>query len=266
MDVLIVSILTIICYVLAAIVQSMNLIGHGRYTKFGMMLFGFIAVCLHALLLHQWIDVTAGQNLNFFNLLSLTIWLVALLVLVMALFRSVEVLVLFSFPIAAISILLVLRFPEAEIIQTSASPNALFHILLSILTFCVLCVAALLALLLALQDSLLRKKHGSVFMGKLPPLETLERLLFQVNSLGFILLSALITTSLYFYCDILWHSMALLQKTFLAAAAWIIFAVLLWGRFVWGWRGRKAIYGTLIGVVLLFLAYFGGKIVLRALH
>lgn len=221
---------------------------------------------MHGVLLHHWIDVQTGQNLNFFNLLSLTVWLIAVFVLVMALFRSVDVLTVFSFPVAAVSILLVLRFPEAEIIQAAASPNALFHILLSIITFCVLCVAGLLALLLALQDSLLRRRQSANFMEKLPPLETLEHMLFQVNGLGFVLLSVLIVTSLYFYHDMLWLSKAMLQKTVLALAAWVIFAVLLLGRFVWGWRGRKAIYGTLGGVVLLFVAYFGSKVLLRALH
>lgn len=266
MDILIVSILTIVCYVVAAIIQSMSLMGYRRYAKSWMFLLGFVAVCLHGLLLHKWIDVAAGQNLNFFNLFSLTVWLIAVLVLVMALFRSVEVLVLFSFPVAAVSILLVLRFPEAEIVHTAMNPDALFHILLSIITFCVLCVAGLLAILLALQEALLRRVQGTGFMEKLPPLESLERLLFQVMGFGFVLLSVLIMTSLYFYYDVLWHSVALLQKTLLAATTWIIFAILLLGRFAWGWRGRKAIYGTLIGVVLLFLAYFGSKIVLRALH
>jgi len=266
MDILVVSILTIIGYVVAAIIQSMGLLSEWRYAKVWMLVLGFASVCMHGLLLHKWIDVTAGQNLNFFNLLSLTVWLIAVLVLVMALFRSVDILTLFSFPVAAISILLVLRFPEAEIIHAAATSDALFHILLSIITFCVLCVAGLLALLLALQDYLLRRKLSGGFIEKFPPLESLERLLFQVNGFGFVLLSVLIVTSLYFYSHILLHSMALLQKTILAATAWVIFAILLFCRLVWGWRGRKAIYGTLIGVVLLFLAYFGSKIVLRAFH
>lgn len=154
----------------------------------------------------------------------------------------------------------------SRIIKTPVTPNILFHIFLSTITFCVLCVAGLLALLLALQDYLLRRKQGVGFVERLPPLESLERLLFQVNGLGFVLLSVLITTSVYFYYDILLHSVTLLQKTLLAAVAWVIFATLLLGRFAWGWRGRKAIYGTLIGVALLFLVYFGSKILLRALH
>lgn len=266
MDVLIVSILAIVSYVLAAISQSMSLVGQWRHAKFWMLFLGFIGICLHGLLLHQWIDMPTGQNLNIFNLFSLTVWLVAVLVIVMMLFRSIDVLAILVFPLAAISILLVLRFPEAAIIKTSASPDTLFHILLSIITFCVLCVAGLLAVLLAVQDSMVRNKRGVALVEKLPALESLERLLFQVNGLGFILLSVLMITSVYFYHGILFHSQTLFQKTLLAATAWIIFAVLLLGRFAFGWRGRKAIYGTLIGVLLLFLAYFGSKVLLRVIY
>jgi ABC-type uncharacterized transport system permease subunit len=264
MDILVVSILTISCYVLAAIVQSMNLMHLWRYAKFWMIGLGFIAVCFHGVLLHHWIDLDAGQNLNFFNMVSLTVWLVSVFVLVMALFRAIGVLVIFSFPISAISILLVLQFPEVEMIQTAINPDALFHILLSIITFCLLGVAGLLALLLALQDSMLRRKRHTGFIESLPPLESLERLLFQVNGLGFVLLSVLIVTSLYFYHAILFSSFAVLQKTLLAVTAWVIFAGLLLGRFIGGWRGRTAIYGTLLGFGLLFLVYFGSRLLLKA--
>jgi len=142
----------------------------------------------------------------------------------------------------------------------------LFHILLSIITFCVLCVAGLLAILLAIQDYVLRQKQASWMIEKMPPLEALERLLFQVISLGFILLSVVMVTSIYFYHELLLDSKALLQKTILVSAAWVIFAVLLLGRYRWGWRGRRAIYGTLGGVLLLFLAYYGSKLVLEALR
>lgn len=143
---------------------------------------------------------------------------------------------------------------------------ALFHVGLSTLTFGVLLFAGLLALLLALQEYWLRKKQNSPIIRRLPSLESLEHKLFQVNTLGFILLTLLIATSIYFYSSFLFSNNALLQKTLLAASAWIIFAVLLIGRFVFGWRGRKAVYGTLLGVVLLFFAYFGSQLLLRTLH
>ncbi len=266
MDILIVSIIAIGLYVVASIIQGMSLGGRLRSAKIWLIVLGFLAICLHGILLHRWIDVSAGQNLNFFNMLSLTAWVVAVLVLVMVLIRPVEVLAIFVFPVAAISILLVLGFPNAYIIDTATSPDTLFHILLSIVTFCVLCVAGLLAILLAVQDYILRQKHGNWMIGKTPPLEALERLLFQVISLGFVLLSVVIVTSVYFYHELLWNSQVLLQKTVLVGIAWIIFAGLLLGRYWRGWRGRKAIYGTLGGVLLLFLAYYGSKLVLEALR
>jgi ABC-type uncharacterized transport system permease subunit len=48
-----------------------------------------------------------------------------------------------------------------------------------------------------------------------------------------------------------------------AAVAWLVFAVLLWGRWKFGWRGRTAIRWTLGGFAFLLLAYFGSKLVLE---
>lgn len=266
MNILIISIVSIALYVVAGIIQGMNLNEQLRYAKVWLVGLGFFAICLHAVLLHQWIDISVGQNLNFFNMFSLTAWLVAIIVLVMALVKPIEILVIFIFPVAAISILLVLGFPNEYIVNTAANPDTLFHILLSILTFCVLCVAGLLAILLAVQDYVLRRKQGNWMIQKMPPLESLEKLLFQVISLGFILLSVVIVTSFYFFHGAAWESASLLQKTILVGVAWVIFAILLVGRSRWGWRGKRAIYGTIGGVSLLFLAYFGSKLVLEALH
>jgi ABC-type uncharacterized transport system permease subunit len=47
--------------------------------------------------------------------------------------------------------------------------------------------------------------------------------------------------------------------------AWVIFAVLLVGRRLYGWRGRVAVRLTLAGFVFLVLAYFGSKFVLEVL-
>ena len=44
-----------------------------------------------------------------------------------------------------------------------------------------------------------------------------------------------------------------------------VFAVLLWGRWRFGWRGRTAIRWTIGGFIFLMLAYFGSKFVLELL-
>jgi ABC-type uncharacterized transport system permease subunit len=94
----------------------------------------------------------------------------------------------------------------------------------------------------------------------------MEKLLFQTIIIGFLLLSALLISSIYFFHPLLIGNVLLWQKTALVIMAWIIFAVLLMGRFFWGWRGRKAIYGTLLGVLLLIVIYFCSKLLLEGIH
>jgi ABC-type uncharacterized transport system permease subunit len=215
--------------------------------------FGFVAIGLHGLLLHRWIDVAAGQNLNFFNMLSFVTWLIGLITLLTALVKPVESLLLWIFPLNAISIVLILCFPQSRIVATAGDPKQLIHIFLSALSFSVLCIAGLQALFLAYLQRRLRDK--SKIFPKLPPLETMEALLFQIIGIGFLLLSFVVITGLYFFYDRI--TLSLVQKIVLAFIAWIIFGILLVGRYYFGWRGKRAIYGTLTGVLLLIIIYFG---------
>lgn len=133
-----------------------------------------------------------------------------------------------------------------------------FHILLSTLAFAVLCVAAVLAGLVASQEYLLRNKRATGTITWLPPLESMETLLFRTITLGFILLTVVLMTSVWFFHTTMFN--LLWKKTFLSLFAWTVFAVLLIGRHSQGWRGRVAIRWTLGGVFLVMLAYFGSEL------
>ena len=146
------------------------------------------------------------------------------------------------------------------------NPPLAIHIILSVITSVVLCIAGLTALILAFQERRMRVSPGSLFIRRLPPLIVMEKLLFQIIIIGFVLLSLLSLTSIYYFHEFLSKHWLLWQKTILVIVAWIIFAMLLMGRYVWGWRGRKAIYGTLLGVLLLIVIYCGSKLVLEGLH
>ena len=89
----------------------------------------------------------------------------------------------------------------------------------------------------------------------------MEQLLFQLIGTGFVLLSAGLLTGIVFLEDV--FAQHLVHKTVLSIAAWSIFGILLWGRWRFGWRGRKAIRWTLSGFGVLILAYFGSKLVLE---
>jgi len=250
--------LSIICYLIATFCQTRNLYRHRKNMTYLTWFLGLIAIVLHGWLLHQWIDLSAGQNLTFLNILSMVIWLAALLTILSNLRLPVLNLTLFIFPLAALSIIAVLLFPHIYILNTEHYPRALIHILLSVLAFSFMCIAAVQAIFLAIQEYSLRKKQTGLIQALLP-LETMESFLFQTISIGFILLTAVLITAFIFFHHI--FSYYLLQKTLLTLVSWIIFGILLFGRYIAGWRGKIAIRGTLLGFLVLVLAYFGSRII-----
>ncbi|SRR3989339_681029 len=145
------------------------------------------------------------------------------------------------------------------------SHNALlFHLILAIITSIAIGFTGLYAWLLALQDRALRKSSHANWLRFLPPLQSSEKKLFILIVLGFSLLSLLLASSFYFFHNILWLLPWLLQKTLLALMAWLVFALVLWGRWQFGWRGRVVTYCIASGVLLLVLAYVISQLALEA--
>ena len=89
----------------------------------------------------------------------------------------------------------------------------------------------------------------------------METLLFQLLAIGLFLLSLGLISGFMFVQDL--FAQHLVHKTVLSVLAWLVFAVLLWGRRYRGWRGRTAVRYTLAGFVLLMLAFFGSAVVLQ---
>ena len=151
--------------------------------------------------------------------------------------------------------------PALEITRTSAHITA--HIFASVIAFGVLSIAGVYAVFIALIDRLLRQHSLNKLMRNLPALDTLEELLFHLIKVGFVILTFSLVTGLVFVSDLFGQHLA--HKTILSIFAWLIFALLLWGRWRRGWRGRVAVRMTLAGIALLLLSYFGSKLVLEVL-
>ncbi|HEY9148877.1 MAG TPA: cytochrome c biogenesis protein CcsA [Gammaproteobacteria bacterium] len=257
-------ILSILLYSAAAYLLLRRLaagIESGRHSKILALSLGLFAALLHLFVLRNQILVPQGLNLGFFHVLSLTSWLGAVIVLFSALKRPVENLAIVVLPFTAVALLLQSTVSGGEMQVVVPASGLRAHILLSIFSYSLLAIAALQALLLAVQNRHLRNRHPGGFVRALPPLETMEQLLFQMIGVGYILLSLSLLSGATYIEDI--FAQHLVHKTVLSLAAWLVFAVLLWGRWRYGWRGRVAIRWTLIGFVALMMAYFGSKLVLE---
>lgn len=139
-----------------------------------------------------------------------------------------------------------------------------FHLILAGITSFAIGVTGLYAGLLALQDRALRNHNSANWLRFLPALQKSEEQLFILIVLGFVLLSILLASSFYFFHSLMWVLPWLLQKTLLALMAWLVFALVLWGRWQFGWRGRIVTYCIASGVLLLVLAYIISQLALEA--
>lgn len=221
---------------------------------------GALALPLHLLCVHASIYQPDGLNLGLFHMISLVGWLLATLAIGMSLYQPVVSITLGAFPLAALGILLSLFVPAPYVPLATLSRGTESHILLSILAYSVLMIAAAQAILLAIQDRQLRQ-HKRGLLTALPPLQTMERLLFDLIAVGFVLLSLAIITGFLTLSNFFAQHVA--HKTILTIAAWLVFAILLGGRHWLGWRGTTAIRFTLWGFGLLLLGFYGSKLVLE---
>lgn len=259
-----ISLAAILLYLAAALRIGISIFHNSaakRRAKLQAIGIGLIALSLHGIILYQTILTGRGVNLGVFNAASLVTWLIASFILAGALVKPVENLAIVLLPLAALSLGLELMFPSPRLLPDSAPMGLRIHIMLSIIAYSLLAIATLQALALAIEDHLLHAHRPLGVMHALPPLQTLERSMFQIIAFGFFLLSLSLISGFMFLKDI--FAQHLVHKTVLSITAWLVFAILLWGRHRFGWRGRKAIRYALGGFISLMLAYFGSKVVLE---
>lgn len=256
------SLAAIVFYLIAAMYQGLYLLNPKRRLIRGRFIaLGIVAVVAHGVSAIGLIYTPHGIDLGIFRMLSLVFWFICLIGVLNNLRRPLDTALALLFPIAAISILIAyaLRGPETHFEYLSV--GVFSHIILSILAYSVLSLCALQALVLAVQERELKNRLRKDMLNALPPLQTMERMLFELLWVGFILLSlAILTGAIYVENFFAQH---LVHKTVFSLIAWFIFAGLLWGHQQLGWRGHTAVRWTLTGFAALVLAYFGTKLVLE---
>ncbi|EGL56076.1 ccsA-related protein [Methylophaga aminisulfidivorans MP] len=221
-----------------------------------------MALLFHATDIFFTMKNAGGWELGLFTTFSLTTWLMALIALLVGMRLPNAHPGIIVYPLVAMSLMLKVELPSPEP-PSLAEPALEWHVLLSLAAYSFFMLAAIQAIILAIQEKQLHQRHINGLLRKLPPLQTMERALFQLLTSGFILLTLGLITGLMFVDDL--FAQHLVHKTVLSIIAWCVFASLLWGRVRYGWRGQTAVKWTLAGFVVLLLAYMGSKFVLEYL-
>lgn len=261
--ILIINLIAICCYILATGIQARYLLNESIAppSKALLLSIGGIGVIAHGISAFLTIYHDQHVDLGLLRAISLIFWFISTISLLSLFRRPATLLLTFLFPLAILSIIASSLSSPTRELQNTISIGILTHILSSILAYSVLTIAAIQAVILTLQVRELKHHHVAGILRTMPPLQTMEQMLFELIWVGMILLTLSLISGIVFIEDI--FAQHLVHKSVLSIIAWIIFSVLLWGRYRLGWRNLLAAKWTFGGFIFLMLAYMGSKFVLE---
>lgn len=218
-----------------------------------------LAWLLHAVVLASTL-LGASPRFGFAPALSLMVWLgVAVYAVESRLYPALETHKPLLLAVAVL-VLLEIVFPGQPMRgqQTFWLP---LHLALGIASYGMFAVAVAHALLMLSTEKRMRQAASGEAGGL--PLLTLERLTFRFVAAGFVLLTITLLAGFLFSEQIYGRAWVFSHKIVFALLSWLVFAVLLVGRWRLGWRGWHAARWLFSGAILLLLAYVGSRFVLE---
>lgn len=222
-----------------------------------------IPLALHGYLLAQDMFATGSFNFGLLNALSLIVWLTLLVYWLARFFYPIGSLQALVLPLAAIAAGLPELFPSSHLLAHTQSLMFKAHIGAAMLSYSLFTIAMLHAVLISQVERQLHQVMLPRILRSLPPLLSMESLLFRLISIGFAVLSLTLVSGVVFSEQIFGQAWQLNHKVVFGLVSWVVFAILLWGHYGYGWRGRVAVRWTLTGFVLLLFAYLGSQFVIE---
>ena len=220
-----------------------------------------LALAVHLAALSQLVVTDLGLNLCLGNAVAAALWLVAMLLWLAALRHPLAIMGVIVLPLTTLALLVALTCDEGRRVATT--PYVEIHIMLAALGWAFLALATVQAAVMTAQHRALHEHHTKGIVRYLPPLFSMEMWLFRMIFVGWVFLTLSLASGMIFLEDL--FAQHLVHKSVLSILAWVMFSVLLIGRWRFGWRGTRALAWTTGGFVSLVLAYFGSKLVLEVI-
>ena len=224
-----------------------------------------VALGMHAAALFGTMLAGNVLHIGVGDAISAILWLTVLIYWLGSLFYRLEGLHALIMPVAAVAAFLPALFPAARPVPNTELLAFKLHLLISMLAYSLFTIASLHVLLMAMLERRLHQGALPAGLQKLPPLLTMETLLFRIIWAGFIMLSLTLLSGVMYSEELFGKAARINHKTVFGIVSWIVFGALLFGRHFYGWRGRVAVRWTLTGFLLLVLAYLGSKFVVEVM-
>lgn len=255
---LISSLAAMIFYCIALALVTTRLFREGGPNRSLVAAVAAIAVIFHGVALYQVVFTQDGQNFSLTNVVSIVNWIIALTFTIVIFRLKVMIVVPVVYACSILSVAALWLVPPKYILHFELHPEVLAHVVLSLIAYSTLMIAALYAIQLAIIQNKLKNKQ-MILSPAIPPLMTVEKQLYHLIVIGVILLTLSLLTGFVFLQDNFIGGKG--HKAILSLCAWAVYVVMLWQNYQVGCKIRTAVIYTLTGATLLSLAYFGARIV-----
>lgn len=222
-----------------------------------------IALPVHAVVIAAAIVHADGLDFSFVNALSLVAGLAVLVAWLTGVMTTLPRVAAVILPVAALCALLPPVAVASHRVTFPNEPWAGAHIAVALCAYALFVVVAMQALVTTGLEKRLHRGLPDAGTPDAPPLLTLERYMFRLLGIAFVLLTLTLVSGFLFSEQLFGKPVTLTHKNVFSVAGWLTFAVLLVGRWRYGWRGRTALKWILSGTALLVLGYLGSKFVVE---
>lgn len=224
-----------------------------------------VPLLVHGYSLQLTLFAGGALHLGVGNAISAIVGLAVLMYWTASFFYRMQALQALIAPVAALAVLAPAVFPSLHPLAHTELAAFRIHLLIGMLAYSLFTIATLHAALMAVIERRLHGATAPAMFADLPPLLTMETLLFRVIWTGFILLTLTLASGIVFSEELFGKPLQFTHKNLFGIISWAVYAALLGGRQLYGWRGRVAVWLTIAGFILLLLAYVGSKFVLEVI-
>lgn len=256
---------------LAAALYILSIVLPGRWLTLSNAV-SALAWLTHGMALWLTIFPDHALRVGFAVMLSAALWVSVFVCWLENRNASLDGLRLLLMPNAALMVVLPSFFPGSLIALAGKTAMFPWHVVVAMLAYSTLTIAAFHAVVMTVQDKHLHQLRAvknvewlNTLIDRLPALLTMEKILFRFVLFGFVLLTLTVLSGVIFSEQVLGVAFKWDHKTLLSLLSWLLFAILLTGRYWRGWRGKTVLSFTLSGFITLLLAYVGSRFVLEVL-
>ena len=253
-------IITKICYFIASIGYFIFLVYRKHWVSRASLVAVGIGIVFHTVfMVFRSAETGHGPYTNSLEVAIFCSWLIVIIFLFFHWRYKIKNLGTFAIPLVFL-ILLYAAFLSQEALQEPKVELQIWltlHRSLSIVGYATFTLAFVAGVMYLIQENQLKNKRLGMMYFRMPSLEMLDNLNFQVITIGFPLftlgfmtgyLSNLEPGKFSFNWDMI--------KTWPLVISWIIYGTIFFGRMLVGWRGKKAARGSILGFVSVIFTYF----------